>query len=62
MIKLNKPQAIVIIVQKGKQFKLLCELTRVRMCKVAFVIHHRDIKWTFKAEIMSGLSLEKREN
>lgn len=53
-------QAIVIIVQKGKQLKLLCELTRVRMymCKVAFVIHHRDIKWTFKAEIMSGLSLE----
>jgi len=56
-----KQQAIVIIVQKDKQLKLLCELTRVRMCKAAFFIHHRDIKWTFKAEIMSGLSLEKRK-
>jgi len=32
-------QAIVIIVQKGKQLKLLCELTQnVHTCKAAFFI------------------------
>lgn len=27
------------------------------MAQVAFVIHHRDSKWTFEAGIMSGLSI-----